>query len=81
MAFYTGKQFPEWKDNIFAGAMSGHAACSPRAEQMKATSSSEEKLLRDRCKRIRDVRQGPDGLLYIITDEDNGEVWRISPAK
>jgi glucose/arabinose dehydrogenase len=80
MTFYTGKQFPEWKNNIFAGAMSGMQLV--RLELSKeGRVIGEEKLLRDRCKRIRDVRQGPDGLLYVITDEDNSEVWRISPAK
>ena len=39
----------------------------------------EEKLLRDRCKRIRDVRQGPDGNLYVLTDAPSGEIWRLSP--
>jgi glucose/arabinose dehydrogenase len=41
---------------------------------------AEEKMLRDRCKRIRDVRQGPDGNIYVLTDDANGEVLRISPA-
>ena len=80
LTFYTGTQFPEWKNNIFAGAMSGMQLV--RLELSRdGRVIGEEKLLRDRCKRIRDVRQGPDGLLYVITDEDNGEVWRISPAK
>ena len=41
--------------------------------------TGEEKLLRDRCKRVRDVRQGPDGLLYVLTDDANGEILRIAP--
>jgi glucose/arabinose dehydrogenase len=40
---------------------------------------AEEKLLRERCRRLRDVRQGPDGLIYVITDEANGEILRIGP--
>jgi glucose/arabinose dehydrogenase len=40
---------------------------------------AEEKLLRDRCERIRDVRQGPDGLLYLVTDAPNGSILRIVP--
>ena len=43
--------------------------------------TGEEHLLMDRDKRIRDVKQGPDGALYIVTDEQTGEVWKISPKK
>jgi glucose/arabinose dehydrogenase len=42
--------------------------------------TGEEKLLRDRCNRIRDVRQGSDGNLYVLTDAPNGELLRISPG-
>jgi aldose sugar dehydrogenase len=42
--------------------------------------TSEEHLLTDRGQRVRDVRQGPDGALYIVTDEDSGELWRVAPA-
>jgi glucose/arabinose dehydrogenase len=41
----------------------------------------EEHLLTERQQRVRDVRQGPDGLLYIVTDEANGELWRITPKR
>jgi glucose/arabinose dehydrogenase len=41
----------------------------------------EEHLLVDRRQRVRDVREGPDGSLYVVTDESNGEVWRISPKR
>ena len=41
----------------------------------------EEHLLTERRQRIRDVRQGPDGSLYIVTDEANGELWRITPKR
>ena len=43
--------------------------------------TGEEHLLADRNKRIRDVRQGPDGALYLVTDEDNAELWRIVPRR
>ncbi len=43
--------------------------------------TGEEKLLADRCSRIRDVRQGPDGALYLLTDEDQGQVLRITPRR
>ena len=43
--------------------------------------TGEEHLLADRGQRVRDVRQGPDGALYIVTDEDNGELWKIVPRR
>jgi aldose sugar dehydrogenase len=79
LAFYTGDKLPGWKGNVFAGGLSGQQLV--RLELNKdGRVVAEEKLLRDRCKRIRDVRQGPDGLLYVLTDDANGEILRISPA-
>jgi glucose/arabinose dehydrogenase len=78
MTFYTGDQLPGWKNNVFAGGLSGLQLVRLEIEGERVI--AEEKLLRDRCRRIRDVRQGPDGLIYVITDEANGEVLRISPA-
>ncbi|HEX8830881.1 MAG TPA: PQQ-dependent sugar dehydrogenase, partial [Longimicrobium sp.] len=43
--------------------------------------TGEEHLLADRRQRIRDVRQGPDGALYIVTDAENGELWRVAPRR
>ena len=43
--------------------------------------TGEEHLLADRGQRVRDVRQGPDGALYVVTDEDKGELWRITPSR
>jgi glucose/arabinose dehydrogenase len=43
--------------------------------------TGEEHLLADRQQRVRDVRQGPDGALYIVTDEDKGELWRVAPRR
>ena len=50
-----------------------------RIENDKVT--GEEHLLRDRGERIRDVREGPDGALYVVTDNSNGELWRIAPKR
>ena len=78
MTFYTGEKLPGWKGNAFMGGLSGMQLV--RLELNKeGRVVGEEKLLRDRCKRIRDVRQGPDGLIYVITDDANGEILRISP--
>jgi aldose sugar dehydrogenase len=78
MAVYTGDKLPGWKGSIFAGGLSGMQLV--RLETKDGRVVGEEKLLRDRCKRIRDVRQGPDGLLYVLTDDANGEILRLSPG-
>jgi len=77
MIFYTGNKLPGWKNNIFIGGLSGLQVV--RLEIKDDRVVAEEKLLRDRCRRFRDVRQGPDGLIYVITDDTNGEILRIRP--
>ena len=77
MIFYTGNKLPGWKNSIFSGGLSGLQLV--RLELDGERVIAEEKLLRDRCRRIRDVRQGPDGLIYVMTDEENGEILRIGP--
>ena len=79
MAFYTGDKLPGWKGNVFMGGLSGQQLVRLEMNSQGRV-IAEEKLLRDRCKRIRDVRQGPDGLIYVLTDDANGEILRISPA-
>jgi glucose/arabinose dehydrogenase len=77
MTIYDGAAFPGWRGDVFAGGLSGMQLV--RLDMENGRVVGEEKLLRDKCKRIRDVRQGPDGLLYVLTDDANGEIWRISP--
>ena len=84
MAFYTGDRFPEWKSNVFVGAMLGGAAQGyPHLERITFDKNWDEiarqSLLTDLRQRIRDVRQGPDGLLYVLTDEENGALIRLEP--
>lgn len=79
MEFYTGKAFPEWKGNLFIGGLVSKRLV--RLVLKDGRVAGEEHLLSDRGKRIRDVRQGPDGFLYVVTDEANGELWRIAPKK
>jgi glucose/arabinose dehydrogenase len=76
LAFYTGNQFPEWKGNLFIGAMAGQhlVRLVLNGERVVA----EEKLLLDRKQRIREVRQGPDGNLYIFLGTD---LVRLTPKK
>jgi len=77
--FYTGAAFPAWRGNLFIGALREKRLVRLVIENNKVT--GEEHLLIDREKRIRDVKQGPDGALYVVTDEQAGEVWKIAPRK
>lgn len=79
LTFYDGKAFPAWRGNVFVGAMSGKQLV--RLEMKNGRVVAEEKLLLDRCKRIKDVRQGPEGYLYVMTDETPSEILRIVPAR
>jgi glucose/arabinose dehydrogenase len=76
MAFYTGDQFPEWKGNLFIGAMPGQHLVRLVLKDNRVV--AEEKLLLDRKQRIREVRQGPDGYLYILMGTD---LVRLTPKK
>jgi aldose sugar dehydrogenase len=75
--FYSGGAFPAWKGNLLVGGMKDHKLVRLTLDNNRVT--GEEYLLEDRGQRVRDVRQGPDGALYIVTDERNGELWKISP--
>lgn len=77
MQFYTGSAFPEWRGNLFIGALRDEDLVRVRMSGNRVT--GEERLLSDRGQRIRDVRQGPDGALYLVTDAQNGELLRIGP--
>jgi aldose sugar dehydrogenase len=78
MAFYTGDLFPAWKGNLFNGALKSEILV--RLELKGDRVVKEEKLLQDLHERIRDVRQGPDGALYLLTDNSSGRILRIAPA-
>ena len=78
MAFYTGDDFPSWRGNLFLGALTGRALV--RLELDGTTVVHEERLLLDYGQRIRDVRQGPDGRLYLLMDASNGALLRLDPA-
>jgi len=77
--FYTGNAFPAWRGSLFIGALREKRLVRLVIANDKVT--SEEHLLADRGQRIRDVRQGPDGALYVVTDEQAGELWKITPRK
>lgn len=77
--FYTGDAFPAWRGSLFIGALKEQRLVRLTIAGERVT--GEEHLLADRGKRIRDVRQGADGALYVVTDEDDGELWKIVPKR
>jgi glucose/arabinose dehydrogenase len=79
MAFYTGDLFPAWKGNLFNGALKFQLLS--RLELKGDTVVKEERLLQGLKERIRDVRQGPDGALYLLTDNTSGRILRVIPAR
>ena len=85
MEFYTGDKFPKWKGDVFVGSLrTGEIPGTGHLERIlfneKMQELRRESLLTELHQRIRDVRQGPDGLLYLITDSDPGAVLRIEPV-
>lgn len=77
MVFYTGDRFPRWKGDLFVGALKDQMLVRLRLEGEKVV--EEERLLKNALGRIRDVRQGPDGCLYLLTDENDGALYRLEP--
>ena len=82
MSFYTGDLFPAWKGSLFIGG-TGHD--QPRAADVEGEKVvGEERLLKDlqpKPERIRDVRQGPEGAIYAITDSPTGRILKLVPKK
>ena len=78
MAFYTGSEFPRWQGDLFVGALAGRHL--RRVVLRGGEVVEQEVLLQRRPGRIRDVRQGPDGRLWLLTDERRGGLYRIDPA-
>jgi aldose sugar dehydrogenase len=79
MAFYTADLIPGWKGSLFNGALKFELLSRLEIKGEKAV--KEERLLQNMRERIRDVRQGPDGALYLLTDNSSGRILRIVPAK
>ena len=79
MAFYTGDRFPEWKGSIFVGALVG-TEIQRIVMNTRGLPIRRDRLITELRQRIREVRQGPDGLLYLLTDEEAGALLRIEPA-
>jgi glucose/arabinose dehydrogenase len=77
MAFYTGDKFPAWRGNLFVGALKSELLVRLQVDGARIV--AEERLLEDMDQRIRAVVQGPDGYLYLLTDERDGQILRIEP--
>lgn len=77
MMFYQGDMFPEWKGNLFVGSLVGKRLIKLAVEGTNII--SEEKLLKDSA-RIRDVAEGPDGAIYLLTDDENGKLLKLTRA-
>ena len=77
MTFYSGQRFGKWKDNIFVGVLKGKHL--RRLVVQGRTIVHQEELLRDRVGRIRDVKEGPRGNLWVLTDKRNGAILRLEP--
>ena len=86
MTFYSGEKFPAWKGNLFVGSMrTGELNYTGHLERIVFNDKYEElrreSILTDLRQRIRDVRQGPEGWLYLLTEEEDGALLRIEPAQ
>ncbi|HKS30198.1 MAG TPA: PQQ-dependent sugar dehydrogenase [Pyrinomonadaceae bacterium] len=79
LQFYTGNAFPAWRGSLFIGGLASQRLVRLVIKENRVV--GEEHLLADRGQRVRDVRQGPDGALYVVTDESNGELWKITPKR
>jgi glucose/arabinose dehydrogenase len=79
MAFYQGDLFPVWKGSLFVGALAGQMLVRLTLDGEKVT--GEERLLQGLRERIRDVRIGPDGAIYLVTDNSAGRILKVVPAR
>lgn len=78
MTFYTGDKFPAWRGSVLVGALAGKLVSRLDIDGDRVT--GEERMLQGLGERIRDVRQGPDGLIYLLTDSPQGRILRMKPA-
>jgi glucose/arabinose dehydrogenase len=78
MAFYAGDKFPKWRGDLFVGALRAELVARLRLDGERVV--HEERLLKGTLGRIRDVRAGPDGFIYLLTDESRAVLARLEPA-
>jgi len=85
LAFYTGDRLPKWKGDVFVGGLRmGEIIGTGQIQRILFNENMQElrreALLTDWRHRMRDIRQGPDGLLYVLVDDEDGAILRIEPA-
>jgi glucose/arabinose dehydrogenase len=78
MAFYVGDRFPSWRGNLFVGALVDRSLVRLELDGERVV--REERLMRDAIGRVRDVRSGPDGYLYLLSDASKGVLARLEPV-
>ena len=86
LMFYTGDDFPQWQGNMFAGSIQrGRLPGTGGLERVVFNDNmwelQRETLVTELHQRVRDVAQGPDGFIYLLTEEDNGAVLRLEPTQ
>lgn len=79
MTFYDGDKLPGWQGDLFVGSLKFGLIARLEVEDNEVV--HEERLLENYLRRVRDIAQGPDGYLYILTDESSGELMRLEPVK
>jgi glucose/arabinose dehydrogenase len=79
IAFYAGREFPEWRGNLFVSALAGRSLIRLVLQHDRVI--AEERLLTDLNQRIRGVAEGPDGALYVMTDGNAGKILRLSKPR
>jgi glucose/arabinose dehydrogenase len=79
MLFYTGDAYPGWKGSLFVGSLNPGALVRLTLQNGRVV--NEERYLGQLRERIRDVEQGPDGLIYVLTDGGGGKLLRLSPKR
>ncbi|MGH8205074.1 MAG: PQQ-dependent sugar dehydrogenase, partial [Steroidobacteraceae bacterium] len=80
LAVYRGKAFADWDGKLLVGGLVSESVSRMRPAKQPGFFVEEDRMLGSQGRRIRDIRVGPDGLVYILTDEDDAELWRLAPA-
>ena len=78
MAFYNGDRFPNWHGDLLVGSLKDRMLVRLSLDGERVV--GEERFLHDAIGRIRDVREGPDGLVYVLSDSADGGLYRIEPV-
>jgi glucose/arabinose dehydrogenase len=77
LMLYRGSLFPKWQGSLFVGGLKGQQVARLQLKDGKVV--GEERILTELKVRIRDVREGPDGAIYVLTDESGGKIVRVTP--